>query len=144
MGGRKSGKLILDTGQFEAIKDEIIEAAREGIPALHGTPAPVLAIPKAPATPPPSDSSEALRSFCVGVYKTMQAECVTAGPISALAKEVREGQKAMNDAITQILAERDSQELARSKHLTWIVASFTIGGVLFNVLWRVLSAHGGG
>ena len=175
---RKSGRLLLDTGQFEAIKDEVIEAAKDEIveaakDELSELRVPVAAPPRF-GTPAPSDSNESLRTFVADIYRGLQAECMASGPLSKLAEELRSMQKETNQAISGILhsgpivklteelhglqkemgavvngilqeqAASRGQDLERSKRTAWLVAGFTIAGVLFNILWRVLAIRPGG
>jgi len=152
---RKSGKLLLDTGEFRALTDEVVEAARdelaEGVRAELRDAFRDAGQPSWPSTPRPSDSGEALRKFIqeqvTNAYATMRDECVARGPIATLRKELQKDMKELDVTVTKVLNEQATargKELARVQFVGWIIAILSGAGALFNIIWTLLkaSSHG--
>jgi hypothetical protein len=150
---RKSGKLLLDTGEFRVITGELIEAARDKV-AEDMARAKQEELERTrrqcvpwPLTPTPSDSGEALRKFVHEEIDKAQVNaqnaCVASGPIATLRGEYRDDMQQLQTTITTVLNEQATsrgKELARVQFVGWIIAALSGVGVLFNIAWTLSKA----
>lgn len=148
MAARKtgSGRLLLNTGEWEALKDEV----KEEVLADMEQPQPTR--PELTSLPRPADSSESyIRAIAADVYTAKQRECFTSGPVGQLTNEVRELRREVKTVTAQVTDVQSDLQTARqvkelqertlARRLTWLVGGFTMAGVLanvLNILWAIV------
>jgi hypothetical protein len=141
MAARKtsSGRLLLDTGEWEALKDQVAEEVLQEVTQTE--------VPGAR----PGDSADFIRAIANDVYTTKQRECVTTGPVAQLTvglKTVETKVEAVASDVRGVQGElktarevKEVQDRAASRRLALIVGSFTAVGVLANLLsvfWAIV------
>jgi hypothetical protein len=137
-----SGRLMLDTGEWEALKEEVVKEISQEAPQAREPD--VLSIHA-------NDSGTFIRAIAGEVVEKRQKECFASGPGAQLAtglREVKQEVKAVTEQVGDIRSElrtarelKDSQDRAFNKRLTLIVGSFTALGVmgnLVNIFWTLV------
>ena len=138
-----SGRLSLDTGEWQALKDEVVEEVRQ-----ETTREPEVISAR------PSDSADFVRAIAGDVYTTKQRECFTTGPVAQLKADLSAVKREVGTVITQVndiqselktaREVKDLQDRTFNRRLTLIVGGFTMLGVmgnLINIVWTI--AHRG-
>lgn len=151
MASRKtgSGRLVLDTGEWEAFKDEVVEElSHEAVQAREAAQArEAMEAGGARA----SDSSERFRAIASDVCAGKQRECATSGPLAQLTTSLRTVKRevaTMTEQVSEIQSELKTarevvgaQDRASNKRLTLFVGGFTVLGVLgnlINIVWTLV------
>ncbi len=130
-----SGRLMLDTGEWEALKEEVIEEVMQGAAPLH--------VPEMPKRT--NDSSDFIRAIAGEVYTAKQRECYTVGPVGQLTEQMKTVTTHMADVQSDLRTAREVkavEDRAFNKRLTLIVGGFTVLGVmgnLINIIWTLVN-----
>jgi hypothetical protein len=138
MAARKtgSGRLMLDTGEWEALKEEIVEEVMQGAAPTH--------VPEIPSKRT-SDSNDFIRAIAGEVYTTKQRECYTVGPVGQLTEQMKTVTTHMTEVQSDLRTAREVkavEDRAFNKRLTLIVGGFTVLGVmgnLINIVWTLVN-----
>jgi chromosome segregation ATPase len=159
MSPRKTGtgRLVLDTGEWDALKEEVKEEVRDEVmeevnSARESRESAREA--REPSAAPPlrvADSGEHLRVIASEMYAAKQKECLTTGPVGQLTRELRDVKQEVSTMTTQITtvqneiktasAMKELQERLFAKRLTLVVGGSTMIGVLANVasiIWTLI------